>query len=79
LKLFGSRLGGIVNIANKIEGAELIAPEDWDQLKRKITDWLIAGAPLPESAASEMARRYCPGIIAKRHLEIYDEVLSTRA
>jgi glycosyltransferase involved in cell wall biosynthesis len=76
LKLFGSRVGGITDIAGQVDGVDLIAVDDWAELKRKVTGWLAAGAPLPESAASEIARRYSPAVIARRHLEIYGEVLS---
>jgi glycosyltransferase involved in cell wall biosynthesis len=78
LKLFGSKVGGITDIAGQVDGADLVAVDDWDELKRKVTGWLAAAAPLPESAASEMARRYSPTVIARRHLEIYGEVLSNR-
>jgi glycosyltransferase involved in cell wall biosynthesis len=77
LKLFASRVGGIIDIADQVDGADLIEAHDWEGLRQKITSWLAAGGPIPEDAASEMERRYSPVVIARRHLEIYEEVLSS--
>jgi glycosyltransferase involved in cell wall biosynthesis len=74
LKFFGANLGGIVDIASGIDGAEL--HDDFDSLQAGITRWLDAGAPAPAKAADEIARRYHPKAIAERHLEIYREVLN---
>ena len=74
LKFFGSNLGGIVDIARGIEGAEL--HDDFESLQAGITRWLDAGAPAPALAADEIAKRYHPRVIAERHLEIYREVLN---
>lgn len=74
LKFFGANLGGIVDIASGIDGAEL--HDDFDSLQAGITRWLDAGAPAPAKAADEIAKRYHPRVIAERHLEIYHEVLN---
>ena len=74
LKFFGSNLGGIVDIARGIDGAEL--HDDFESLQAGITRWLDAGAPAPALAADEIAKRYHPRVIAERHLEIYREVLN---
>ena len=74
LKFFGSNLGGIVDIARGIDGAEL--HDDFESLQAGITRWLDAGAPAPALAADEIAKRYHPRVIAERHLEIYCEVLN---
>jgi glycosyltransferase involved in cell wall biosynthesis len=73
LKFFGADLGGIVDIASGIDGAEL--HNDFESLRTGITRWLDAGAPAPMLAADEITKRYHPKVIAKRHVEIYREVL----
>jgi glycosyltransferase involved in cell wall biosynthesis len=73
LKFFGAKLGGIVNIADGIDGAEL--HDDFASLQAGIIRWLDAGAPAPAQATEEIARRYHPVVVAKEHLKIYREVL----
>lgn len=73
LRFFGSNVGGIADISHGIDGAELCA--DFAELNSAVGRWLSAGAPLPESAANQIAARYHPRVIAQRHLEIYREVL----
>lgn len=75
LKFFGSKLGGIVDIAEGVEGVELIDGDRWDLLGKSIAEWLKAGIPQPVAASAEMESRYHPRVVAKRHLEIYEEVL----
>jgi glycosyltransferase involved in cell wall biosynthesis len=76
LKLFGSKTGGIIDIATGVEGAELIDANDWSGLRASIGSWLKNGAPRPTAASIEMRARYYPDVIARRHVEIYREVLS---
>ena len=73
LKFFGANLGGIKEIAAGIPGAELHS--EFDTLKNGLATWLKAGAPRQEGAAGQIAERYHPQVIAKRHVEIYREVL----
>jgi glycosyltransferase involved in cell wall biosynthesis len=75
LKFFGSATGGMVDIAQGVDGAELIEPQNFGALQTAIAAWLDAGAPRPQQAAAVMAQRYHPKVIAARHLEIYREVL----
>ncbi len=75
LKLFGTRVGGLVDIAAGVEGAELFACDEEGELTAEIARWLEAGAPQPTSAAAEMRARYHPDVIARRHVEIYREFL----
>jgi glycosyltransferase involved in cell wall biosynthesis len=74
LKFFGSRTGGVPDIAEGVEGAELFAPDDWPALENSIAKWIEAGCPRPTGAAAVMRRRYHPEVIARRHLEIYREI-----
>ncbi|MCE0522938.1 MAG: glycosyltransferase family 4 protein [Methylacidiphilales bacterium] len=78
LKFFGARVGGIVDIAESVEGAELFPAEDWSGLEEGLRRWKQAGCPRPENAAQVMAKRYHPRVIAEKHLEIYREVISSR-
>ena len=78
LKFFGSRLGGIAEIADGVPGAELFAGDDWEGLTAAIAHWMEQGHPRARNAASLMRERFYPGKIAARHLEIYREVLASR-
>lgn len=78
LKFFGTRIGGVIDIASQVEMAELFEADDWDGLGRAIARWIESGCARPTLAAAEMKRRYDPIHIARRHLEIYREVLGAR-
>ncbi len=77
LKVFGSSVGGVVDIATGVEGAELYPSEDWDALAAAVHRWCESGYPHPIGAAGEMRTRYHPEHVARRHLEIYAELLGT--
>jgi glycosyltransferase involved in cell wall biosynthesis len=77
-KFFGTATGGVADIATGVDGAELFSDGDFTALENGIARWLEADAPLPQSAAGTMRQRYHPEIIARRHLEIYREVLQTK-
>lgn len=78
LKFFGSRAGGIVDIAQSIEGAELFALDDWTGLENALIRWMENSAPRPVSAAQTMRERYYPRVIAQQHLDIYHQLLRDR-
>jgi glycosyltransferase involved in cell wall biosynthesis len=75
LKLFGATTGGMVDIANGVDGAELFPADNFAGLESALARWLNAGGPLPRTAAATMRQRYHPEVVARRHLEIYQEVL----
>jgi len=75
LKFFGAATGGVVDIAAGVAGAELFPPEDFTALENTIARWLEAGGPPPPESAAIMRERYHPLVIARRHLEIYHEIL----
>ncbi len=77
LKFFGFRVGGVPDIVEGAAGAELVPPNDWPALAAAITNWLQAGAPAPPPNAGLVQNRYRPLAIARRHLAIYREVLSS--
>lgn len=76
LKLFTTRVGGIVDIVEGVDGAEVFEPGAWSAMAAAIQKWLSAGAPQPTIAADQIRARYHPETIARRHLEIYREVLA---
>ena len=78
LKFFGAATGGMVDIASGVEQAELIPADDFTALEGAIANWLQAGAPRPQNAASLMRQRYHPEAIARQHLEIYRQVLGKK-
>ena len=75
LKLFGTRVGGLIDIASGVEGAELFNPGDSAILETAIFKWLASGSPKTSKGAAEMRRRYHPSVIARRHLEIYRQII----
>jgi glycosyltransferase involved in cell wall biosynthesis len=77
LKFFGARVGGIVDMAQDMPGAELFAPDDWPGLTAAIARWIAGGHPRPTGAAALIRERYHPETIARRHVEIYRELLAT--
>ena len=77
VKFFGSRVGGIIDLASGVPEAELFAPEDWDGLTNALAAWIRAGHPRSTQAAAGMSELYHPSVVAKRHVEIYREVLSS--
>jgi glycosyltransferase involved in cell wall biosynthesis len=79
LKFFGSGTGGIVDIAGGAPGAELFPDHDWGGLTEAIVRWAKQGHPRPSGAAALMRQRYHPEIIARRHIEIYREMLANHS
>jgi glycosyltransferase involved in cell wall biosynthesis len=75
LKFFGSSTGGVIDVTRGVEGAELFDPDDWSSMSDGISKWITLGYPLLASANRIMEGRYHPRVIAKRHIEIYREVL----
>jgi len=78
LKFFGSRVGGIADIAAGVPGAELFDMNDWAGLTEAIARWIAQGHSPAAGSAELMRERYYPAVIARRHLEIYREVLFQR-
>jgi glycosyltransferase involved in cell wall biosynthesis len=79
LKFFGARTGGVLDIVTGVEGVEMFDAKDWTGLGRVLEQWITAGCPRPVGAAAAMQSRYHPQVVARRHLEIYEEVLRTVA
>ncbi|MEI6394001.1 MAG: glycosyltransferase family 4 protein [Verrucomicrobiota bacterium] len=79
LKFFGARLGGIPEITVGASDAELFAADDWRGLTSAIAAWIRRGFPRADGSAQSIRTRYHPGVIARRHVEIYQEVLGRAA
>jgi glycosyltransferase involved in cell wall biosynthesis len=77
LKFFGARLGGIAGIADGVPGTELFEGSDWENLANALASWISQGNPRADGAKKFMRERYHPEIVARRHAEIYREVLKT--
>jgi len=78
LKMFGSRTGGIVEIAQGMPGAELFATEDWPGLTEAVGRWIQAGCPNGAGCARIATERYDPEFYVRQHLDVYREVLAQR-
>jgi len=76
LKFFGARVGGIVDTAEPMPAAELFAPDDWPGLTAAIARWITQGHPRPVGNATLIRERYHPIALAKRHVEIYRQVIA---
>ena len=79
LKFFSARVGGIVDLAQDMPGAELFAPDDWPGLTAAIARWIAGGHPRPTGTAALIRERYHPETIARRHVEIYRELLGLKS
>jgi glycosyltransferase involved in cell wall biosynthesis len=76
LKVFGFETGGLKDITEGATGPVLVAPDNWSALEREISKWLTHGFPPTPPNHNLMASRYHPLVVARRHLEIYREVLA---
>jgi glycosyltransferase involved in cell wall biosynthesis len=77
LKFFGARQGGAVEITRDMPGVELFEVNDWPGLTEAIARWIAQGHPRPTGAAALVRERRSPIALAKRHIEIYQQVISS--
>ena len=80
LYLFASDVGAIRDIAQGVERVQIINPDHWTELKDAVRRWLAADEyknPRPQTPPVEFCQRYQPEFVARRHLEIYREVLAS--
>jgi glycosyltransferase involved in cell wall biosynthesis len=75
LKFFGAATGGVVDIAQGIDGVELFPAQNFTALENALARWLDSGYPQPQNTDRTMREHYHPEVIARRHVEIYREVL----
>lgn len=76
LKFFGPKIGGVGEICSGVADTELLEVNDWDGLAAALARWIRQGHPKSTNAAEIMRQRYHPLVVARRHLEIYREVLN---
>lgn len=76
LKFFGSKVGGIPEIVGGVNGVELFDENDFYSLEEGIVRWVSSGGIRLAHGDQKMKQRFHPAEIARRHLEIYREVLS---
>jgi len=75
LKFFGSNLGGIRDIAGALDGAEL--HDSIEDIMHAVRSWIAQGSPRTEHLKTTMAELYHPQVVARRHVEIYQDLLQT--
>jgi glycosyltransferase involved in cell wall biosynthesis len=78
LKVISPPVGGVVDIADGVPGAELLERDDWQTLRSRISQWILEGCTRPTGATEIMRSRYSPEVISTKHMEIYREVLLNR-
>jgi glycosyltransferase involved in cell wall biosynthesis len=79
LKVFASKVGGIVDIVTPVQDSVLISPENFRALERSIRQWLAADKTHSQAAASIAQTSYCPETIADQTLSAYRDVLELDA
>ncbi len=79
LYLFASDVGAIREIARAGGRVEIFGLDQWNDLKNAVRQWLASGQyqkPRPPSPPADFINRYHPVPVARRHLEIYREVVA---
>lgn len=78
LYLFASDVGAVRDIAHGVDRVQIYGLENWEELKNGLRQWITSGAwrqLRPPQPPQEFVERYHPVCVAKKHLEIYREVL----
>jgi glycosyltransferase involved in cell wall biosynthesis len=78
LYLFASDVGAIRDIARGVEQVQIFGVDQWGEMKNAVRRWLAAEEykqARPARPPTEFWQRYDPVSVARRHLEIYREVL----
>lgn len=82
LYLFASDVGAVRTIAKGVDRVQIFNLHQWDELQAAVRQWLLSGEcekPRPPNPPPEFVQSFHPAAVAKRHLEIYREVLNTRS
>jgi hypothetical protein len=59
-----------------VPAAELFAQDNWSGLTTAIARWITQGHPRPVGNAALIREHYYPEALARRHVEIYRELLA---
>ena len=81
LYLFAADVGAIRTIAKGVERVQIFGLDQWAEVKDAVQKWLVSGEyrkPRPQNPPPEFVQSFHPASVAKRHLEIYREVLGRR-
>ena len=79
LYLFASDVGAIRDIAKGVKRVEIFGQDNWEGMKNGVRHWLETEQfkqPRPARPPLEFCQRYRPAEVARRHLEIYREILN---
>ena len=82
LYLFASDVGAARAIAKGVERVQIFGLDQWTEMKDAVQKWLVAGEykkRRPQNPPLEFVQSFHPASVARRHLEIYREVLNTRS
>jgi glycosyltransferase involved in cell wall biosynthesis len=81
LYLFASDVGAARTIATGVARVQIFGLDQWAEMKEAVKKWLAAGEykkPRPKTPPPEFLQSFHPALVARRHLEIYREVLKPR-
>ena len=79
LYLFASDVGAARTIAAGVDRVQIFGLDQWAEMKEALKKWLVAGEykkPRPKTPPPEFLQSFHPTSVARRHLEIYREVLN---
>jgi phosphatidylinositol glycan class A protein len=77
LAVFSTHVGGIKDILENTLGSEMYG--SFYQMKTGIANWLQCENRITPENSLLMKQRYSPDVVAKRHIEIYQEVLGNHS
>ena len=78
LYLFASDVGAARTIAKGVENVQIFGLDQWAEMKGAVQKWLVSGEynkSRPKNPPPEFVQAFHPACVARRHLEIYREVL----
>jgi glycosyltransferase involved in cell wall biosynthesis len=75
LRVFASRVGGIVDICRCVPGIVSIPANDFIELSQSIQQWLACGHERAVGAAAIVRQQYCPARIADETIRVYQQAL----
>ncbi len=76
LDLFAFKVGGVSDIAEGVPNARLMDAGDWIGMHQAILSWGLKGRAPTQGEEKLMRERYHPTVIARRHIQAYQDVLA---